>query len=72
MRTPSWENHRTVLGTLNLPAALEDARAGLPPLPFPEEAAAYLAEVEALKPVVSRQLAAVVLIEAERRGKVGK
>ena len=74
MRTPDWERHRCQDGAFNLHAALDDAL-DVPakvPLPFPEEASAYLTQVDAIQPIKSRQLATVVLLEAERRGKAGK
>lgn len=76
MRTPDWDRHRCEDGALNLHAALEDAlddkQQAPTPLPFPEEASAYLTSVDAIHPIKSRQIAAVVLLEAERRGKAGK
>lgn len=71
MRQPDWDKARCTDGTLNLHTAFQDAISGEPTLPFPEEASKYITEVDHLQPISSRQVAAVVLVEAERRGKAG-
>ena len=71
MRPINWKEFHKPDGTLDLVAALTAAREGKPPLAFPEEADAYLHQVEAIAHINSRQIGALALLEAERRGQVG-
>ena len=67
-----FDKVRDTDGYLNLHSAFQQYIAGLPPFPFPEEASAYITEIDRIQPVKSRQVAALVMLEALKRGQEGK
>lgn len=71
MRPIHWDDHRVEGKVIDLVAAFNALHEG-EKLPFPEEATTYLQQLQTLAPMKSRQAAAIAMLEAERRARVGK